>query len=154
MFTHDISVWLPSSSLSKPYIGALKGHAGIVEDAKFLANFPIVVSIDNKNTVRVSSLEKMQCLQVWKVEDSFCPKIHIFRSIPYLALYDKLISYYKIQKEDDFHYFNSKKNHEAKRTNISNTVLHVLYCDYYNCLLVLMEERLKIITINNGKVFN
>lgn len=31
MFSTEISVWLPSSSLTKPYIGKLKGHVGIVQ---------------------------------------------------------------------------------------------------------------------------
>ena len=98
MFSNDISVWLPSSSISKPYIGALRGHAGIVEEAKFLINFPIVISIDNKNSVRVSNIEKMQCLQIWRVEENFSPKIFVLKSAPYLIFYDKLLFYYKIQR--------------------------------------------------------
>lgn len=30
MFTSEISVWMPSSSLGKPFVGVLKGHIGIV----------------------------------------------------------------------------------------------------------------------------
>lgn len=110
MFSGDISVWLPSTSLSKPYIGALKGHSSIVESAKFLTNFPIVLSIDKKYCVRASSVEKMECLQTWRISESSCPKIFVFKSIPYVAFYNKLLQYYKIQREEDLSYFNAKKN--------------------------------------------
>ena len=103
-----------------------------------MANFPIVISIDNKNSVRVSSLEKMQCLQVWKLEDNFHPRIFIFKSIPYVALYDKLIHYYKIHREQDFQIVNNRKGPSAEDEIVSSNVLGVDYCNYYDCLLVLL----------------
>jgi hypothetical protein len=98
MFSPDISVWLPSSSLTKPYVGKLKGHAGIVQQAKFLYNFPIVVSIDNKFSVRAWNVAKMQCIQTWKVEQSINLKMHILKSLPYILFYDRLIDFYKSNK--------------------------------------------------------
>lgn len=59
VFTNEISVWLPSASLSKPYLGKLKGHAGIVEDVKCFKNFPYALSIDNKTSVRLWNIRKL-----------------------------------------------------------------------------------------------
>ena len=98
MYTTEISVWLPSSSITKPYIGKLVGHMGIVQEAKFLANFPIVVSIDNKCSIRVWDVSKMQCIQSWKMDSTTNLKIFTLRSAPYVLLYDKLIHYYKSSK--------------------------------------------------------
>jgi WD40 repeat protein len=59
LFSPEISVWLPSSSLGQPYVGKLKGHTGIVQEVQFLTNFPIAISTDSKNAVRVWNVSKL-----------------------------------------------------------------------------------------------
>lgn len=46
-------LWLPSTSVSKPYIGKLTGHPGIVEWAEFNKHQEILVSIDNRRIVKI-----------------------------------------------------------------------------------------------------
>ena len=58
MFTTQIFVWLPSLSLSKPYVGELMGHLGIVTDCTFAWRGELV-SIDDKRNVRVWNLQKL-----------------------------------------------------------------------------------------------
>lgn len=87
MFSSEISVWLPSSSLSKPYLGKLKGHIGIIEEAKFLHSTPLAISIDNKHSVRVWDVSKLQCLQTWRQESSPYLRIQALQSSPYVLFY-------------------------------------------------------------------
>lgn len=65
-FSTDISVWLVSSSLTKPFSGILKGHLSIVEEVTFLSNYPVAISIDAKCSVRVWDVAKKTCMQTWK----------------------------------------------------------------------------------------
>jgi hypothetical protein len=59
-FTTEIMLWLPSTSVSKPYIGKLHGHSGIVESCEFVkgqhCSKELVVSIDNKKLIKIWSV--------------------------------------------------------------------------------------------------
>jgi hypothetical protein len=55
-FTTDIMLWLPSASVSKPYIGKLTGHPGIVEWCEFTKHSEILISIDNRKMIKIWSI--------------------------------------------------------------------------------------------------
>lgn len=110
MFTSEISVWMPSSSLGKPFVGVLKGHIGIVEEVSFLVNFPIAVSIDSKCCVRVWDVPKRHCLQSWKYESGgLTTKFMGLKSAPFFIFYDKFVEFFRVARERDLIILNQKR---------------------------------------------
>lgn len=95
MFTNEIYIWLPSLSLSKPYVGELTGHLGIVEDCKFLPHGELV-SIDNKSNVKIWNVYALTCLNNFSIEDSNA-SIFLLQGKSYLIFYHKLLHFYHVR---------------------------------------------------------
>lgn len=93
-FTTEIMLWLPSASVSKPYVGKLHGHSGIVESCEFIKpqHCPkeLLISIDTKKAMKIWNVERLECLQSVLHEGNGC-KIKCLNSRPVVMCYDKII---------------------------------------------------------------
>lgn len=63
IFERDITVWSPDTSLSKAYVGKLRGHSSIVQDVKFIPQTLIAISVDEKFSFRIWDVRKLEIIQ-------------------------------------------------------------------------------------------
>jgi WD40 repeat protein len=61
-FENCIVVWSPDTSLSKSYIGRLEGHTAIIKDMVFVKNTFLVISVDERFSVRVWDIRKLETI--------------------------------------------------------------------------------------------
>jgi WD40 repeat protein len=61
---NTIKVWSPEVSIQRAYVGCLEGHNTAVMSAKFIAQSPLLISIDEKLSIRVWDIRTLACVQV------------------------------------------------------------------------------------------
>lgn len=67
-FEPYLNLWAPDYSIVRPFSGHLQS-LGMIMDAKCVRGSTLVVSLDNKNTIRIWDQRRMICIQSFGVSE-------------------------------------------------------------------------------------
>jgi WD40 repeat protein len=96
-FESHLSIWAPEYSIVRPYSGMLKSN-GMIIDAKCVKRSTILISYDNKNTIRIWDQRRMICLQSLSTQPSNLGVLVVEEGF---IMYGRRMTLYELAKDNN-----------------------------------------------------
>eukprot|EP01022_Parablepharisma_sp_SALTPOND_P033267 TRINITY_DN88388_c0_g1_i1.p1 TRINITY_DN88388_c0_g1~~TRINITY_DN88388_c0_g1_i1.p1 ORF type:complete len:1327 (-),score=132.42 TRINITY_DN88388_c0_g1_i1:797-4777(-) len=141
-----IKLWSPEVSIKQAYVGTLEGHNAAVISAKFIPKTPLVVSIDERLTIRVWDIKLLNCLQAIALEKKRfeCNGLLVIPGQRKFAIYGRRFILFE------------KTAEKKRRGNVEDEQypLHVEFNEYYKTFIMVTKMDIRVYEGNTGQLIN
>ena len=109
---NEIKVWSPEVSINNAYIGSLEGHTSTLAAAKFIKNSPNLISIDERDNIKIWDVRKLTCVQsiIQQHKKDPCNGICMFGEQNKFIIYKKSLTMYEMVTDKTTKNFNNSEN--------------------------------------------